>query len=71
MIITHILLVVLKKKIPVFRCLKVVGSKNIKWLWIERFPKGKLSIIAGDPGLGKSQVSLWMAAAVSNGGQWP
>ena len=60
-----------KKKIPVFRCLKDVESKSIKWLWKERFPNGKLSIIAGNPGLGKSQMSLWMAATVSNGSQWP
>ena len=39
-----------KKKITVFRCLKDVESKNIEWLWKERFPKGKHSIVAGNPG---------------------
>ena len=38
-----------KKKIPVFRCMKDVESKKIEWLWKYRFPKGKLSILAGDP----------------------
>ena len=47
-----------KKKIPVFRCMKDVESKKIEWLWKYRFPKGKLCILAGDPGLGKSQLSL-------------
>ena len=60
-----------KKKIPVFRCMKDVESKKIEWLWKYRFPKGKLSILAGDPGLGKSQLSLWMAATISNGSNWP
>ena len=60
-----------KKKIPVFRRMKDVESKKIEWLWKYRFPKGKLSILAGDPGLGKSQLSLWMAATISNGSNWP
>ena len=60
-----------KKKIPVFRCLKDVESKSIKWLWEERFTNGKLSIIAVNSGLGKSQMSLCVAATVSNGSQWP
>ena len=32
---------------------------------------GKLSVIAGHPGLGKSQLTCAMAAAVTNGGPWP
>jgi putative DNA primase/helicase len=28
-------------------------------------------LIAGDPGLGKSQLTAYLAATVSNGGQWP
>ena len=31
----------------------------------------KLIIIAGDPGLGKSQVSLFICATVTTGGIWP
>ena len=30
-----------------------------------------MALIAGEGGLGKSQIMLWMAAAVSNGSQWP
>src|SRR5205814_734918 len=29
------------------------------------------SIVAGNPGLGKSQVTLFMAAIASTGGRWP
>src|SRR5262249_30396607 len=43
----------------------------VSWLWPGRIALGKLSLIAGEPGLGKSQVSLAMAAAVTTGGSWP
>jgi RecA-family ATPase len=32
---------------------------------------GKITLIAGEPGLGKSQVALYVASAVSTGGTWP
>lgn len=48
-----------------------VDAERIDWLWLERFALGKLSIITGDPGLGKSQLSLFMAAKVTTGGAWP
>ena len=60
-----------KIKEPVFRCLKDVKSKNINWLWNGRIAKGKITMISGDPGLGKSQLSLSIAAIVSTGGRWP
>jgi putative DNA primase/helicase len=40
-------------------------------LWGGRFYRGKLSLIAGDPGLGKSQIATYIAARVSTGGDWP
>lgn len=48
-----------------------VRMKPIRWLWRSRFAIGKLSMMSGDPGLGKSSVSLMMAAKVSTGGAWP
>jgi putative DNA primase/helicase len=45
-----------------------VEAQRIRWLWDGRFALGKLAIIAGDPGVGKSQVAAFLAAAVSNGG---
>jgi putative DNA primase/helicase len=44
---------------------------NIKWLWPGRIALGKLSVIAGDPKLGKSQLAAFLAATVSIGGKWP
>src|SRR5262249_2883185 len=43
----------------------------VAWLWPRRIALGKWSLIAGEPGLGKSQVALAMAAAVTIGGLWP
>lgn len=52
-------------------CLADTQPSEIKWLLPNRIALGKLSLIGGDPGLGKSLVTLYMAATVSNGGQWP
>lgn len=48
-----------------------VPDEDIIWLWDERIPRGKLSVIAGEPGLGKSFLTLDMAARVSTGRPWP
>lgn len=41
------------------------------WLWPGRIPLGKISLFAGDPGLGKSLVTLDIAARVTCGREWP
>ncbi len=66
----------LEKSVPrhsgvVFRCMVNIEAKPIRWLWPNRIARGKVSIIAGHPGLGKSQVTASMAAIVTNGGRWP
>ncbi len=48
-----------------------IEPQPIQWLWPQRFALGKLSLIAGDPGLGKSQLTLDMAARISQGTTWP
>lgn len=40
---------------------------EVSWLWQDRLARGKLTLIAGDPGLGKSYVTLDFASSVSNG----
>jgi RecA-family ATPase len=66
-------------KIPITRptsrlqtvCIADVEPKPISWLWPEKIARGKVSMIAGDPGLGKSLVTLALASAVSTGARWP
>lgn len=48
-----------------------IPAATLNWLWPSRIPLGKLTILSGDPGLGKSLVTLNIAAAVSRGGPWP
>lgn len=55
----------------VYRRLSDVQVQPIRWLWPGRFARGKVSMIAGNPGLGKSQVTASLAAVVTTGGRWP
>lgn len=45
--------------------------EKLIWVWPGRIPEGKLVLLGGPPGLGKSQLTAFMSAAVSNGGHWP
>jgi hypothetical protein len=42
-----------------------VRPEQVKWLWHGRIPLGKLTILQGDPGLGKSTLALDIASRVS------
>lgn len=48
-----------------------IQAKPINWLWPGRIARGKVSMLAGNPGLGKSQVTSSMAATVTTSGVWP
>jgi putative DNA primase/helicase len=48
-----------------------IEPTRISWLWPDRIAIGKQTLIAGDVGLGKSQLTAYLAAAVTKGGQWP
>jgi hypothetical protein len=52
-------------------CLADVCKGDLKWLWPGRIPLGSISLLVGDPGLGKSLVSLDIAARVTRGAPWP
>jgi len=48
-----------------------IEPEPVQWLWPNRFALGKLTIVAGDPGLGKSFLTMDIAARVSTGAGWP
>lgn len=48
-----------------------VKRERIRWLWKGRIPRGKLTVLDGDPGLGKSTLLLDLAARVTVGGTMP
>lgn len=52
-------------------CMADIQPEPISWLWPGRIALGKLTLIAGDPGLGKSLLTATMAATVSKGYTWP
>ncbi len=52
-------------------CVADVEPEPVEWLWTNRIAIGKVTLLAGDPGLGKSPVTLGIASAVSRGAPWP
>jgi putative DNA primase/helicase len=48
-----------------------IEAKPIRWLWRGRIARGKVTLIAGHPGLGKSQAGLSIGAIVSAAAMWP
>ncbi|MEQ8789519.1 MAG: AAA family ATPase [Pirellulaceae bacterium] len=60
-----------KKPHAILQGLAGVTRELLDWLWPGRIPLGKLTLLCGDPGLGKSCVTLDLAARVSRGDGWP
>lgn len=56
---------------PLLVNLADVHPTPVRWLWPGRVAIGKITFVAGDPGLGKSFISLDMIARVSTGAGWP
>lgn len=48
-----------------------VDCEAVRWLWPARLPLGKVVVLDGDPGLGKSTLMLDIAARVSTGSPMP
>lgn len=48
-------------------CLADVEPEAVQWLWEPYIPIGKITLMVGDPGIGKSFMSLAIATAVSQG----
>lgn len=51
--------------------LEDVIPQNVEWLWDQRIALGKLTMISGDPGLGKSMLTSYLAAQVTQGKSYP
>lgn len=48
-----------------------VSAEPVKWLWEGRIPLGKVTLLDGEPGLGKSLLALEIAARVTRGAAMP
>jgi putative DNA primase/helicase len=52
-------------------CAAHIKPEPIRWLWKDWLARGKLHVLAGIPGVGKSTIAFKIAAAVSSGGKLP
>lgn len=48
-----------------------VSAKKVEWLWYPYIPYGKITIVQGDPGEGKSTMMIQIAALITNGKLMP
>ena len=48
-----------------------IEPKEVKWLWYPYIPFGKVTLLQGDPGDGKSKLMLSIAALLSKGEALP
>jgi hypothetical protein len=60
-----------RPKLPHARCFTSIEPLPIEWLWPGWIPLGKVTMLDGDPGLGKSTLLLDLAARVSSHGIMP
>lgn len=51
--------------------LSQIQSKEVEWLWYPYIPLGKITIIEGDPGSGKTMFILYLASLISTGSPLP
>jgi putative DNA primase/helicase len=50
---------------------RTVAEDDVSWLWENTLVAGKLNILAGAPGSGKTTLALAMAATITAGAKWP
>jgi putative DNA primase/helicase len=52
---------------PVVRRLADIEAKPLAWSWLDRIPRGMVTLIAGEPGTGKSTLAYSVVAALTKG----
>jgi len=57
--------------IPSIKCLGDIQSEEVDWLWEPYIPKGKITLLEGDPNDGKTFFALAVASIVSRGWGFP
>ncbi len=55
----------------VVQCAAGISPERVEFLWPGRIAVGKQSLVGGEAGLGKSQLTNSIGATVTNGGSWP
>jgi hypothetical protein len=57
--------------VPELVCLADVEPQAVPWLWPGRIPLGRISLLVGRPGAGKSFLTSDLAARISTAAPWP
>ena len=55
----------------VFEYYSAIHKKDVEWLWYPYIACGKVTILQGDPGEGKSTVAIRLSALLSTAGTLP
>jgi putative DNA primase/helicase len=56
---------------PAIVCMADVESRPVNWLWRNRIARGRITLVVGMPGCGKSFVTCDLASRISTGTPWP
>lgn len=56
---------------PLLVTMTEIEERQINWLWQDRLALGRLSLLSAPPGAGKSYLTCFMAACVTDGSPWP
>jgi putative DNA primase/helicase len=70
---TYEALTKIKGNLPIVQshCAADIKPEAINWLWNGWLAVGKMHILGGAPGTGKTTISMSLAATVTTGGSWP
>lgn len=52
-------------------CASTLTAEPVNWLWPGWLARGKMHVVGGQPGAGKTTLAMVMAATVTTGGRWP
>ncbi len=56
---------------PILVCMADVEAREISWLWPGRIALGRITLLVGKPGEGKSFVTIDATARITTGTPWP
>ncbi|ADB17413.1 hypothetical protein Psta_2746 [Pirellula staleyi DSM 6068] len=56
---------------PILTCLADVEAREVDWLWPGRIPMGRITLLVGSPGEGKSFMTIDATSRVTTGTPWP
>jgi len=59
------------ERLAKLKCFAQIQPKSLRWVWRNRIPAAKLSLLVGDPDKGKSLITLDITARITTGTPFP